>query len=177
VVWITGLSGSGKTTLANSLAEIFHKNKFPIVRLDGDELRNVLFGNNSFEKNMSKPERIELAMTYSRLCKYLSDQGLNVVISTVSLFSEVHEWNRQEIHEYFEIFLDIPLEILKKRDPKGIYRDFYAGARNNVVGLDIKVDFPTNPDRIITLTESENNVNLSNELFEIIIEGIENNDN
>ena len=52
--------------------------------------------------------------------------------------------------ETFEIFLDIPICELKKRDPKGIYRKFSLGKINNVAGLDLKIQKPTDPDLHIT---------------------------
>ena len=40
------------------------------------------------------PEK--LAYCYSKLCKVLSDQGLTVIMSTISMFDEVREWNRKK---------------------------------------------------------------------------------
>jgi adenylylsulfate kinase len=47
--------------------------------------------------------------------------------------------------DFIEIFLDVPLEELRRRDPKGIYDRFDKGEITNVAGLDLKVDFPSRP--------------------------------
>jgi adenylylsulfate kinase len=73
-------------------------------------------------------------------------QGVNVVVSTISLYTEIHSWNRINIPKYFEVFLDVPLDIRSKRDPKGIYANFFSGVITNVVGLDLNYQIPLSPD-------------------------------
>ena len=140
--WVTGLSASGKTTVSrlvvNNLQSIGHQ----ILLLDGDDLRAVLNENSSH----SRDDRLRIGFTYSRLCKLLVEQGLDVLIATVALFSEIHDWNRKNISNYIEIFIDVPIEELVRRDPKGIYKKFYDGEIQNVAGLDMQVDFPLIPD-------------------------------
>jgi adenylylsulfate kinase len=41
VVWITGLSGSGKSTLATEVVDQLRALRNAVIRLDGDELREV----------------------------------------------------------------------------------------------------------------------------------------
>jgi adenylylsulfate kinase len=141
VVWITGLSAAGKTTLGKILVEKLKEHSLPVIFLDGDEIRQVL---GEFTTH-SREDRVRLASTYSKLCKYLSDQSTIVVIATVALFKDVHSWNRTNITKYVEVYLDVPLEELKRRDPKGIYKKFQNGELKNVAGLDMNVDFPNSP--------------------------------
>ena len=143
VIWITGLSGSGKTTLANRLFDELKLSNKNLVLLDGDELRYILNLDNSNEsKYYSRSQRISLALSYSKLCKYLSNQGMIVVIATISLFREVHEWNRKNLPNYFEIYMNPPSEILVKRDSKGLYKAFSEGKIKNITGIDIEFDAP-----------------------------------
>ena len=124
VLWITGLSGSGKTTLANSFVNRY-KNRLPnMVMLDGDELRDIIVDRGQERQSYERNERIKIALRYSSLCRLLSSQGISVVISTISMFEEVYRWNRSNINNYFEIFLDIPLTEVRSRDPKGIYKKY-----------------------------------------------------
>jgi adenylylsulfate kinase-like enzyme len=141
VVWITGLSASGKTTLGNAVTDALRSEAQNIIFLDGDVLRAVF--NDSFLH--TREDRLRLAFIYSRLCKTLADQGMIVVIATVALFSEVHLWNRENIENYIEIFIDVPLSELRKRDPKGLYRKYDNGEIKDIAGLDLPVDFPTKP--------------------------------
>ena len=45
----------------------------------------------------------------------------------MSLFHEIHSWNRENIENYVEVFLDVPLFELEERDPKGLYAKFKKG--------------------------------------------------
>ena len=145
VFWITGLSGTGKTTLGNFLNQELEQKHKKTVFLDGDILRKDIF---SLENNLDphiRSTRLSLAKKYINLCKLLYDQGFIVIISTISLFKEVHSINRKTFKNYCEIFLDIDLNTLKERDPKGLYKKFEDGKIKNITGLDLKADYPENP--------------------------------
>ena len=71
-----------------------------------------------------------------------------MIVSTISMKKSVFDWNRKNLPNYFEILIDLPLEILEARDPKNIYADFKNGQRKNVIGLDIAVEWPSQPDLI-----------------------------
>ncbi len=146
VVWICGLSCSGKTTLARNLSLIYKKNSIDHVMLDGDELRDVLRPLADEQDQHSSLKRIGYATSYSRLCKLISDQGFNVIISTISLFAEIHKLNRETINDYFEVYLDASLDILKNRDNKGIYNN---SGDKIVVGIDIKTEKPQKSNLIL----------------------------
>jgi adenylylsulfate kinase-like enzyme len=141
VVWITGLSAAGKTTLGETLTNEMRKFDLPVIFLDGDQLRSIL---GEFSTH-SREDRLRLAFVYARLCKNLSSQKVMVVIATVALFAEIHEWNRINLENYLEVFLDVPIDELRRRDPKGIYQRFEKGLVSNVAGLDLEVDFPKSP--------------------------------
>ena len=126
VVWITGLSGSGKTTLATELVKQIRIQNKAVVMLDGDVLRTIFCQPHSCKGGFDRDSRIELAVQYSKLCQELSKQGITVIIATISLFKEIHCWNRENLPGYFEIYLKVPIETLRQRDPKGIYRKFDA---------------------------------------------------
>jgi adenylylsulfate kinase len=110
--------------------------------LDGDELREVFGAVAANAQNHSREGRLALAMQYAHLCRIIANQRLTVVISTISMFKEVHAWNRANLSGYFEVYLKVPVEELRRRDPKGIYRRFDAGELANVAGLDLSVDEP-----------------------------------
>jgi len=145
VIWITGLSGAGKTTLANELGNNLKYIGIPYFLLDGDHMRKI-FQEDKYEKNYSYEERKKISNKYSRLSLLLASQGYCVITSVISMFEEIYSWNKKNLPGYFEVFLDIPLEELKKRDSKGIYKSFEEGALKNIAGLDLPIQKPADPD-------------------------------
>ena len=84
VIWNLGLSRAGKTTLSRIIYQEFKDKYSNTVLLDGDVIRD-LFGNDidhSIEGRRINAERL------SRLTKFLSDQGINVVAAVLSIFPE-----------------------------------------------------------------------------------------
>lgn len=149
VFWICGLSGAGKTTLALELAKRLRAKGKTVVLLDGDELREIFYSSTTNSHDYIREGRLKLAMKYSYLCRLLASQDLTVVISTISLFREVFMWNRTNLPRYFEIYLKTPIEELRRRDPKGIYRRFDAGELTHVAGLDVLIDEPEEADLVV----------------------------
>ncbi len=143
VYWITGLSGAGKTTIGKLLFTSLKAKKENIIRLDGDELRYI-FNNSDY----SYEGRKRLGFQYSRLCKMLADQDNDVIICTIAMFDDVRAWNRENIDDYFEIYLEVTLDELVKRDYKGVYAGKISG-KKNIYGLDLKVEYPKEPNLII----------------------------
>ena len=146
VIWITGLSGAGKTTLAKQLYLRLQKNKMHPILLDGDLLRLIFKTGNIEEQSYSRKSRINLGLKYGLLCKALSSQGFIVIVATISMFQEIYAWNRENLENYLEIYLKVPLDELYLRDDKKIYQDYKDGMLSNVAGLDLSVDEPLSSD-------------------------------
>jgi glutamine kinase len=145
VFWITGLSGSGKTTLGRELCKRLRADGGQVTFLDGDQLREVI----AEDLGHSTSDRRESAMRNARLCRLLAQQGGNVVCATISLFHEVQRWNRANISEYYEIYLHVPMEELRRRDTKGIYSRAERGDLTDVVGVDLPAETPEAPDLVL----------------------------
>lgn len=168
VVWITGLSGAGKSTLANELVVRLIAAGDAVVMLDGDELREVFGAVAANKQNHGRDGRLVLAMQYARLCRVISAQGFIVVIATISLFREVHNWNRAHLPSYFEVYLKVPVDELRRRDPKGIYRRFDAGELAQVAGLDLSIDEPEAADWVVDFEQEHSVAELADELFKTL---------
>ena len=138
--WITGLSGSGKTTIAEKIENNISKKYGPTITISGDDLRKKL----NFNK-FSRKHRLSYALSYGKFCKYLTDSNINVIFSTVSLFHKVRKWNRANINNYVEIYIKSDInEIIKKKN-----KFFYKGNFKNIVGKNLRAEFPVSPDIII----------------------------
>ena len=155
LLWITGLSGAGKTTIGEEVYKMLKKKKSNTVFLDGDIVREVL-GN---DLGHHLKDRKKNAIRISKMCEFLTNQNINVVCSTMSLFKEVHKLNREIISQYYEIFIDVNMDELVKRDSKDLYAKVKKGEIQNVIGIDLPYDRPENPFMTIDNTTSEISIN------------------
>ncbi|WP_457670531.1 adenylyl-sulfate kinase [Thiolapillus sp.] len=128
VFWITGLSGAGKTTLANALAEKLKQQGKATVLLDGDAIRAAIADP---AVAYDRDSRLINARRICRLAALLAEQELHVVVATISLFHEIHDWNRQHLPSYLEIWLKAADPAAPKQNREG-----------PVMGVDIQPEFP-----------------------------------
>ncbi|ANZ39681.1 hypothetical protein BBK82_30200 [Lentzea guizhouensis] len=148
VVWITGLSGTGKSTVTSIVSSrLIEAGRRPVV-LDGDRMRRIM----PTTPGYTETERRKVAEFYSRLAHELADQGHLVLCATISLFHDVHRWNRENIEHYLEIWLRVPLAVLKDRPGRAAFYDRGSAgqtALRNVVGVDEPAQFPGEADLVI----------------------------
>lgn len=139
--WVTGLSGAGKTTVGYLLYEKIRLEKETVVFLDGDTLREVFGGDLGY----TVEDRHTSAMRNARICRLLSDAGLDVVCCTISMFEDVRLWNRKHIPDYCEIYLKVPEDVLRRRNQKGLY----DSELQNLVGFGVAMEEPKQPNVVI----------------------------
>ncbi len=144
VLWFTGLSGSGKSTLANVLGKILYAKGKHIYQLDGDNLRHGL----NKDLGFTEADRVENIRRASHVSKLMCDAGLIVLATFISPFEQDRENIRTvfEENEFYEVFLDTPLEVCEHRDPKGLYKKARKGEIPNFTGISSPFERPINPD-------------------------------
>ena len=140
--WITGLSGSGKTSIAKKLKKKITYLYGPTLELSGDNLREV-FKLNKF----SKKARIKYVMNYVHFAKLITDQKINLIFNLIAMFDTARNWNRKNIDNYVEIYIEADVNKIIKLKRKKIY----LKNKKNIVGLDVKAEFPKKPDIVITV--------------------------
>jgi adenylylsulfate kinase len=164
VLWITGISGAGKTTVADAIRDIL-KPSFPqLVRLDGDEIREV-FGKSlgySAEDRSIQIQRIQ------RLALVLSRQQIIVIVAALYSHPSLLEWNSKNLPNYFEVHLDASLDLVKNRDSKGLYGQAEQMEIPNIVGLDIPRYDPVSPDLHINADNVPPVAELANKIIEAV---------
>jgi len=156
VIWIIGLSGAGKTTIGRQVYKKLKSNHANTVLIDGDEIRDI-FKNDQLQNDYSIHARKQNADRICAMCKWLDNQDINVVCCILSLFEESRNWNKLNYSNYFEVYIRVPIDFLKKnRDYKGIYARADQGRLKSVVGVDIPFSEPLHSDMVIDNTIEKN---------------------
>jgi bifunctional enzyme CysN/CysC len=149
-VWFTGLSGSGKSSIAVILEQLLLEHGCPAYILDGDNLRHGLNADLGF----SMADRAENLRRLAHVATLMADAGLTVLVPAISPLREHRELART-VHgdagiEFFEVFVDTPLEDCELRDPKGLYAKARRGEITHFTGIDSPYQRPKNPDLRLT---------------------------
>jgi bifunctional enzyme CysN/CysC len=147
VLWFTGLSGSGKSTIANELEKQLFDMGHRTYVLDGDNVRHGLNKNLGF----TQEDRIENIRRVAEVAKLMVDAGLIVITTFISPYRADREMARALFSEgeFFEIFVNTPLEVCEQRDPKGLYKKARKGEIKNFTGIDSAYEAPIHPDLVI----------------------------
>ena len=142
VYFFTGLSGAGKTTIGGLFYRRIKAKRNDIVMIDGDQLRRLSINKKS---DYSTEKRKQGAFYNFEMCKMLADQGIDVVLCSISMYKDCRAWARRYIDNYREIYIKASRETLYRRDQKGLY----SSGMKNVVGVDLPYEEPEHPDIVI----------------------------
>ncbi|QCI21710.1 adenylyl-sulfate kinase [Buchnera aphidicola (Hyadaphis tataricae)] len=147
LVWLTGLSGSGKSSIANVVEAMLFKHGVNTYLLDGDNIRLGLCSDLSF----SLVDRQENIRRLGEVSKIMLDSGILVLASVISPY----KCHRQLIFDIvgknncFEVFVDTPISICRKRDSKGLYKKADSGEIRDFTGVQSIYETPEAPDLIL----------------------------
>ncbi len=153
ILWFTGLSGAGKSTIANLVEKRLAELGKHTYTLDGDNVRRGL----SRDLGFTDADRVENIRRVGEVAKLMLDAGLIVLVSFISPFRAERHLARAMVGEgeFWEIFVDTPLEVAEARDTKGLYRKARAGRLRNFTGIDSPYEPPLDPEiRIDTVNVS-----------------------
>ncbi|HEV7288000.1 sulfate adenylyltransferase subunit CysN [Sphingomonas sp.] len=144
LLWFTGLSGSGKSTIANLVEKKLHALGKHSFLLDGDNVRHGL----NKDLGFSDADRVENIRRVGEVAKLMCDAGLIVLTAFISPFRAERELVRRMLPEgeFFEIFVDTPLEEAERRDVKGLYKKARAGEIANFTGISSPYEAPMTPE-------------------------------
>ncbi|MEC7216411.1 MAG: adenylyl-sulfate kinase [SAR324 cluster bacterium] len=158
VLWFTGLSGSGKSTLANALEQRLHELGYHTYLLDGDNVRHGLNRDLGFQEE----DRAENIRRVGEVSKLMLDAGLIVLVSFISPFKSERQQVRELMNpgEFFEVFVDTPIEVCEERDPKGLYKLAREGKLPNFTGISSPYEPPDNPELILNTHQMSQEENL-----------------
>jgi adenylyl-sulfate kinase len=144
LVWFTGLSGSGKTTLARAVEWKLHALGVHTYRLDGDVVRDGL----NVDLGFSPESRRENVRRIAEVGRLMVDAGLLVVVAVIAPYASDRAATRARFGDgdFFEVWVDTPLEICEQRDPKGLYKRARAGEIADFTGISAPYEVPDAPE-------------------------------
>jgi adenylylsulfate kinase len=147
IVWFTGLSGSGKSTLAIALEEELFERGFLTQILDGDNIRSGINNNLGF----SPDDRTENIRRIAEVSKLFLHCGIITLCAFVSPTQEIRHMVRNVVgrENFFEIYVDTPLEVCEQRDVKGLYAKARAGIIKDFTGISAPFERPEDADLLI----------------------------
>ena len=147
VIWLTGLSGSGKSTLANEIRKILTNTNNQVAIVDEHALR---LGINK-DLSLHAKDQSEAVRRMGEVAKILSRQVDVVVVAAVSAFAADRNTVRSlfEQERFIEVFVDCPIEVCKKRDPKGYYSKYEQGLISQVPGVDLPYERPLMAELVV----------------------------
>ncbi len=151
VIWFTGLSGSGKSTLAIGLEREFYRRGKLTQLLDGDKVRNGINSNLGF----SDVDRTENIRRVAEVARLFCDNGIITLCAFISPTNEIRDMARNIIGngDFFEVYLDTPLEVCEERDLKGLYKKARAGEIKNFTGIDAPFEAAEDANIIIDTSQ------------------------
>ena len=142
-LWFTGLSGAGKTTLSQEVHRLLaDRGVMNVEILDGDEVRTHL----TSELGFSKEDRDRNIKRIGWVCQLLTRHGVPNLVSAISPYRQARREVRKMIGRFIEIYVNAPLEVVKKRDVKGLYAKAEAGLIKGFTGVDDPYEEPQNPE-------------------------------
>jgi adenylylsulfate kinase len=145
-MWFTGLPAAGKSTVARLVADDLRARGARVELLDGDEIRRHL----SYGLGFSRADREENLRRIAYVADLLSRNDVHVIAAAISPFRSVRDEMRLRLGERFvEIFVDAPLELCARRDPKGLYAKAFAGEIENFTGVSDPYEPPLNPELVL----------------------------
>lgn len=147
---------------------LFNEGYFVQV-IDGDNVRTGLCNNLTF----SLEDRAENIRRVAELAKLYCQSGIVTICSFISPTITIREKALQIIGEgdFYEVYINTPLEVCEQRDVKGLYAKARAGEIRGFTGIDSPYEPPENPSLEIKTANSsiEDSVRTAVDLIKKVI--------
>jgi adenylylsulfate kinase len=164
VIWFTGLSACGKSTIGNLVDHKLHSLGKHSYVLDGDNVRHGLNAGpgmlkerhgeefaKRFGLGFSAQDREENIRRIGSVAKLFSEAGVIAITAFISPYRRDRDAVRATLGagDFVEVFVDAPLDVCEKRDPKGLYKKARAGELKGFTGIDDPYEAPTKPELVL----------------------------
>jgi len=144
-LWFTGLPCSGKSALAKGAEEVLLERGMKVEVLDGDVVRTNLSKGLGF----SKEDRDTNIRRIGFVCHLLTRNDVVAIGAAISPYRQIRDENRTLIGRFVEVYCKCPIEVLKKRDVKGMYLKAERGEIKNFTGVSDPYEEPLKPEVIV----------------------------
>ena len=143
IIWLTGLSGSGKSTIAIELHEALTSQNRSVLVIDADAFRSLFctdLGYTLDDRHKNLMRMSNYALLQSKLFDY-------VIVAAITPILRMRRLIRRKLGaDYIEVFVNTPLDICEKRDPKQLYRRARNGEIAHFTGVSSPYEEPLNPE-------------------------------
>ena len=131
VFWFTGLSGAGKSTIAGAANTRFTQDGISVLSLDGDDVRRRLHRDLGFSESDIKTNNSLIA----ELCEKNRRDYDVIIVPIISPFRSSRAAARRRLSPgFFEIYIEASVNIVRKRDVKGLYSMADRDEITNLIG-------------------------------------------
>jgi len=113
--------------------------------LGSDALRSIL----TPEPTYSPEERDRFYLQMVQIGEMLCREGIPVIFDATANRRQYRDRARSRISSFLEVLVECPLELCRKRDPKGIYAAADQGKALNVPGVQTPFEPPLEPDVVV----------------------------
>ncbi len=83
------------------------------------------------------------------VCKLLTRNGVNAIVSLISPYRSTRAYARKNLPKFVEVYLKCSIKECVKRDPKGLYKKALAGEITNMTGIQDPYEEPIKPEVLL----------------------------
>jgi len=147
VIWLTGLSASGKSSIAIETQKALFNLGYNSYILDGDNIRQGL----NKDLGFSPEDRAENIRRIAHVAKLFRDSGQIVIVAFISPYKSERQLARDLIEKdrFIEVFVKCPIDVCRKRDPKGLYEKAINGLIKDFTGINAPYEEPESPEIVL----------------------------
>src|SRR2546427_12239517 len=117
-IWLTGLPSSGKSTLARLVEAEIRDRGFPVMVLDGDEVRTWL----TLGLGFSQADREENLRRIAHLAMFQNRSGAATIPAAISPYQRPRDEARRAIGRFPEVCVSCPIAGCERRGAKWRYK-------------------------------------------------------
>ncbi len=148
-VWLTGLPAAGKSTIGAALEQrLVAAGRFAYL-LDGDNLRHGICADLGF----SADDRARNILRAGEMARLFADAGAVAIVALVSPLAaardEVRALHADRGLRFIEVFVNTPIAVCARRDPKALYARARAGEIHGFTGVDDPYEPPSHPELVL----------------------------